>query len=436
LDVDEVLASYARAPRPDEQRCEAIGREAKPGIGTHGTRPRASPARLAVRFRVALFARASLWCPDPALPAGGSPAMSDEKTESPTEKKLRDARLQGAALKSQDIVDSMSLLAVVVLMMSATSWLASHFNDILAEGLAFVTGPHDDTALLSALWRILRSTLIVSLTVVAVAAGAALLALAIQVGFHPTLKPVTPRLDNVNPVAGLKRLFSLRSLLDLAKSIVKGLIFLWIGGLVLSWLLPIALAAAYQPIRELAHLAWQACLRLLQFWLGVYLVLGLIDWFIQRMVFLRSQRMSKDEVKREHKNDEGDPIIKGERRKLQRAGGEGESSPKAAMRQATVLVTNPTHYAVALRYDPQDCPVPRILATGMDEQAAVLRELARREGVPIAANPPLARALYKAGPDAFIPEPLFEAVAAVLRWVLATSQLEHSPSLPQQASDP
>ncbi|VFR17126.1 Flagellar biosynthesis protein FlhB [plant metagenome] len=363
--------------------------------------------------------------------------MSEEKTESPTEKKLRDARLQGAALKSQDIVDSMSLLAVVVLMISATSWLAGHFNDILAEGLAFVDGDHDDTALLSALWRILRSALIASLAVVAAAAGAALLALALQVGFHPTLKPVTPRLENVNPVAGFKRLFSLRALLDLAKSIVKALIFLWIGGLVLAWLLPIALAAAYQPVRELAHLAWQACMRLLQFWLGVYLVIGLIDWFLQRMVFLRSQRMSKDEVKREHKNDEGDPIIKGERRKLQRSSADGpEPSPKAAMHQASVLVTNPTHYAVALRYHPQECPVPQILATGMDEQAAVLRELARREDVPIVANPPLARALYQAGPGAYIPEPLFEAVAAVLRWVLATAHLEQSSTLQQQASDP
>lgn len=363
--------------------------------------------------------------------------MSEEKTESPTEKKLHEARKQGSVSKSQDIADGVGLLAVVVVLTNTQPWITDNLHDIMREGLDFVAAPHhDDVALLAALWRMLRSALFMALPVLLAAALAALAALACQVGLHFTLDPIKPKFSNVNPTTGIKRVFSLRALLDLLKSVIKAVAFLWIGSLVLAWLLPLSLNSMYQPTRELAYLSWTACLTLLQLWLGVYVVVGIADYALQRMVFMRSQRMSKDEVKREHKSDEGDPVIKGERRKQQRWLSAGaEPAPQLAMRQASVLVTNPTHYAVALRYAPEEGGLPSVVASGQDKQAAVLRQLAREAGVPIVANPPLARALYRVASSHPIPEPLFEAVAAVLRWVHATEHLESAQPTPLPSPD-
>jgi type III secretion protein U len=132
-------------------------------------------------------------------------------------------------------------------------------------------------------------------------------------------------------------------------------------------------------------------------------------------MFLKKMKMSKDEVKREHKNQEGDPRIKGERRRLARE--MATAPPPSKVGMANMMVVNPTHYAVAVRYAPDEHPLPRVIAKGMDEQAAQLRYAARDAGVPIIGNPPVARALYKVGVDQPIPEELFETVAAILRWV-------------------
>jgi len=139
---------------------------------------------------------------------------------------------------------------------------------------------------------------------------------------------------------------------------------------------------------------------------------------LQRWTFLRSQRMSKDEVKQEHRNADGDPHIKQERRKLARemARGGNRAGP-AVIARANAVVVNPTHYAVAIRYVPEEYPLPVVLAKGLDAEALQLRQAAMHYDVPIVANPPVARALHKIEVNAPIPEEMFEVVAAILRWV-------------------
>jgi type III secretion protein U len=160
---------------------------------------------------------------------------------------------------------------------------------------------------------------------------------------------------------------------------------------------------------------WTTVLRLLDVAAIVYLVIGAADYGIQKWQFLRQNKMTKDEVKRESKDREGDPRLKSERRKLAREF--ATTAPSLSMSRANMLVVNPTHYAVAVRYEPRETPLPIVIARGVDEQAATLRRIALSLSVPIVANPPVARALYKVPLYQPIPADLLEIVAAILRWV-------------------
>jgi type III secretion protein U len=147
----------------------------------------------------------------------------------------------------------------------------------------------------------------------------------------------------------------------------------------------------------------------------LFLVLGPVDYAIQRWQFMKEQRMSKDEVRREYKEQEGDPHVKGERQQLARE--LSQSDPAERVAGANAVIVNPTHYAVAISYHPGSSGLPVVVAKGVDEAALHIRRCAELSGVPIFGNPPLARALFKVQTDGTIPEELFEAVAAVLRWV-------------------
>jgi type III secretion protein U len=179
-------------------------------------------------------------------------------------------------------------------------------------------------------------------------------------------------------------------------------------------LLPILVVSGYGVPTAIGQTAWSSLLRLVLPCAVLFVVLGVADYVVQRLIFLKQQKMSKDELKREWKEDEGDPQLKGERKALARE--IAFSNPKAAVATANAVVVNPTHYAVALRYAPDECGLPVVVARGVDADAAVIREAAVAAGVPIIGNPPLARALYRVGVNSTVPEPLLEAVAVVLRW--------------------
>jgi type III secretion protein U len=160
---------------------------------------------------------------------------------------------------------------------------------------------------------------------------------------------------------------------------------------------------------------WQAASHVLWIGVAVFVAVAPIDFLIQHILFIKGQMMSKDEVKREFKGQEGDPEIKGQRKRL--ALELSNEAPRQAVAKADALVVNPTHYAVAIRYRADEAGVPLVLAKGVDDAALALRRHAEELGVPIFANPPLARALHKVPLDHAVPEELFEAVSVVLRWV-------------------
>jgi type III secretion protein U len=341
--------------------------------------------------------------------------MSDDKTEEPTEAKLEKAREKGEIAKSEDLTHAVSLLGTLlaILLFGHSAW--ERMQALVQRGIGFGDGDlplvelyeRSTDMALDAIWIVLPIILAASVFSIA--------GLLVQVGVHLAPKAVELQLEKVNPATGIKRVFSAKSLLSFVQMLVKALILgaaLWQVSVAL---LPLLAAAAHQSVANLAVLAWFALQKLFAVALLLFLVLGPVDYAIQRWQFMKEQRMSKDEVKREYKEQEGDPLVKGERQQLARE--LAQSDPAERVAGANAVIVNPTHYAVAILYHAGSTALPVVVAKGADEAALHIRRCAELSGVPIFGNPPLARALFKVPTDAAIPEELFEAVAAVLRWV-------------------
>ncbi|MCG1042855.1 type III secretion system export apparatus subunit SctU [Mycetohabitans sp. B8] len=342
--------------------------------------------------------------------------MSDEKTEQPTEKRLRDARRDGQVAKSTDLTDAVVLCSVIATVVAAATTFSDAFRSLIHTALDFVTTDRSLDTLVAWLVKLGQESLIVIVPCVFAAALSAFAALFGQVGFQISTKPVTPNPMAVSPASGLKRIFSLRTLVDLGKSLLKATLVMCVMWVTIRGLIPLIATSLYQPLPELCRLLWSVFLKLLAVAALVFVIIGAFDFRLQHMLFIRQMRMSKDEIKREYKQQEGDPQLKGERKRIARQWAQ-EAPPRLRVGLANALIVNPTHYAVAIRYAPSEYPLPLVIAKGQDESAAELRRAAVQARVPIIGNPPVARALHRVEIDEPIPEELFEAVVAILRWV-------------------
>ena len=342
--------------------------------------------------------------------------MSDDKTEEPTESKLHKSREEGQVAKSADLAKAFSLLGVVIALHLMAEGVSVRLRAIVKLGLDFGDG---DLPMIDIYKRfadmVLQALLIVGPLVVVAALFAALGMMA-QVGLQVAMAAVTPKPEKLDPVAGVKKIFSVKSLLDLLQMIFKAAVLGAVMWQLIVGLMPMIGGSSYQSVDGIGTIAWSAVAKVLAIALGLFLVFGPIDYAIQRWQFMKDQRMSKDEVKREHKGQEGDPQLKGQRKQIAH---EMANAPpqRKAVATADAVVVNPTHYAVAVRYRPDEAGLPIVVAKGVDEAALQIRRLAEDLGVPVFANPPLARALHKVPQGGAVPEELFEAVAAVLRWV-------------------
>ncbi|MFM0099823.1 type III secretion system export apparatus subunit SctU [Paraburkholderia nemoris] len=341
--------------------------------------------------------------------------MADEKTEEPTDKKLRDARRDGETVKSPDLSFAVLLIAASLGFAVAGPAMGEHLRAMvhIALDVREVNRPTYD--LRGALVGIATQAALLLFVPVGAAVVTAIGAVAAQVGFQVSLKPLEPKFSAINPGSGLKRMFSMRAMVDLAKMLVKAAIIgaaLWKTLLALA---PLIVGVAYEPVPDLIQISWSALCRLFAVGGVLYLVLGVADYAVQHWLFIRDHRMSKDDIKRENKDSEGDPHLKGKRKQVARE--IVESNPETKVAGAQAVIVNPTHYAVAVRYMPDEYELPRVVAKGVDADAFEIRQMAMRHGVPIVGNPPLARALYLVPLDDAIPESCFKAVAAVLAWV-------------------
>jgi type III secretion protein U len=341
--------------------------------------------------------------------------MSDEKTEEPTSKKLRDARQKGQTAQSKDVASTASLVAVF-------AWFYATWNDTQARLVELIGSParfHGqpfEVALAGVAGACGHTLVVVCLPIVFIAAFAGVAATFAQVGPLLAFETVKPDISKLNPIEKLKQMFSMKNLIELLKSLAKVGLLTWACWHVLSSSLEAFVRA---PLLGLdgALAAFKMTMVSLAIWITAgYVGLSAIDWWLARRQFRKQLMMSKEEIKKEYKESEGDPHVKGHRKQLHKEMVLGDAPAKT--KKATVLVTNPTHKAVALLYEPGEHRLPVILAKGEGHMALRMIAAAEEAGVPIMRNIPLARALFKEGAvDDYIPAELIEPVAEVLRWV-------------------
>lgn len=344
--------------------------------------------------------------------------FAGERTEQATPRRREEARRRGQVARSPELAPALLLLGVfgAFTVAGAGTWdgLAKFMHDWLTQlSAARDLAPEDVQALFP---RVFLEAAKAALPVALVALVIGLVAEFVQVGFHFSLQPLVPNFDRINPLSGLQRMFSRRSLFELAKSLVKAGIVGFVTYRVIRQQADALPQLAALPLPEIAALIVQMTLSiLLQAGLALLVLAGLDYWF-QRYEFEQSIMMTRQEVKEEMRQSEGDPRVRSRLRERQRALARRRMMQEVP--RADVVVTNPTHYAVALRYDAQRMAVPEVVAKGQGFLALKIREVAEQNGVTVVEKPPLARALYAAVEvGQGIPSNLYQAVAEVLAFV-------------------
>ncbi|WP_445157853.1 flagellar biosynthesis protein FlhB [Halomonas sp. E14] len=343
-------------------------------------------------------------------------SSDQEKTEEATPRRLEKAREEGQVARSRELTTFMLLLGGVVGMWSMGAMLYDQLGLVMEQAFlferrqAFETGP-----MLVKVLDLGQRTLITMLPLFLLLTLVALVAPVMLGGWLMSAKSLKPQLSKLNPLKGLKRMFGTQALVELFKAVAKSTL---IGGVGMAYLyvhrgeyLSLMDQPTTQALARALMMAAQACGLMVL----TLLVVILIDVPYQLWSHSKKLRMSKEEVKREHKESEGDPHVKARIRSQQQAMARNRMMSKVP--EADVIITNPTHYAVALRYDEQRMGAPRVVAKGTELVAARIRELGQEAGVPLLQAPPLARALYHhVDLDQEIPFDLYTAVAEVLAW--------------------
>jgi flagellar biosynthesis protein FlhB len=340
-----------------------------------------------------------------------------EPTEAPTPRRLADARRRGQVAFSRDFGGAVALGAVFAVLLGLGPALAAELTSYFDAAFrrAAVAGASYEAAGRSALWAALRVLALPVVAAFAVGMGVNLL----QTGGLLSLEPVRPDLTRLSPAASLTRLFGKQAALELVKAVAKIALLAAVGWVVLRSLIPdvVALAGATPPVL-LAGLG--ALSQRVIFWmLLVTVVMGVADYLLVRGSHLRSLRMTRDEVRREYKESEGDPSHRAERQRLHRE--LLEQRMVEDVRKADFVVVNPDHIAVALRYDQEGQSAPLVVAKGQRLVAERIKQVAREAGVPIFRDVSLARALREVEEGDEIPEALYQAVAEILRVVYEVS---------------
>ncbi|MBI4279177.1 MAG: flagellar biosynthesis protein FlhB [Armatimonadetes bacterium] len=343
--------------------------------------------------------------------------MSSQRTEAATPRRRTEARQRGNVARSQDLASSVSLLAglaagAITLPYGIRAFSAYMVDTVASAATAATTAPAFHTVFGVGAWagaRLLGPVLLAS-------GVAGIVVNLAQTGGLFTFKPVEPQLDRLNPVRALARLFSLRTLAESIKSIAKlTALTVIITGAVRNALPSLPGAVTAGPGAMLALLGST------MFGVAVrgavaLVVIGALDYMYQRFEWERSLRMTKQEVKEDLRETEGDPLVRSRIRSRQRD--LARRRMMADVPKATVVVTNPTHIAVALRYQPREMAAPVVVAKGAQLIAERIKQIAARHGVPVVENQPLARALFKSVPIGKpIPPALYHAVAEVLAMI-------------------
>lgn len=342
-----------------------------------------------------------------------------EKTEQPTSKRLSDAREKGQIAKSPDLTAAVDLVAALLLVYYFGSWLTAGLRELLRRSLAGEM-PGGDAAgvggvVRDAAWSFVQAGVLAAPAMVAMGAVVVMAHLP-QTQFLLTLEPLRPKLERLSPVEGLGRLFSKRSVVKTTLHTAKLTLIAAVVYLVVARRMPELAALPNLPLLGALDRMFMLVVEVAAYALAIMLTIGLVDYAYQRWQHTQDLRMTKQQVKEEFKSSEGDPDVK--RRRAQIAREMATQRARRAVPKADVVVTNPTHFSVAIQYDAEKMAAPTVVAKGADFMAFRIREIAAAHGVPIVEKPPLARALYaqvEVGRE--VDAEFYEAVAEVLAYV-------------------
>ncbi|NWF97649.1 MAG: flagellar biosynthesis protein FlhB [Nitrospirae bacterium] len=336
-------------------------------------------------------------------------AEFQEKTEKATPRRKQKAREKGQIARSRELISMASTAGMVLMFYFSGNTFMSRIEEMMRKLLGFQYGRNPEIAMKYALSEMMW----ILMPFLAIAFTFALFAGALQGGL--VLKPLSMELERLNPLGGIKRLFSTTGLVELLKSLFKFIVGGFVMYLVLKNLMNFLPFASSLEVQEITSVTGRILLKAILIIFLIFFIFAVLDYFYQRWSFERSLKMTREEVKQEFKETEGDPIVKSRIKSIQR-----ELARKRMMQEvpkATVVITNPTHLAVALKYVKDDMAAPLVIAKGAGYIAEKIKEIARNHRIPIIEDKPLARALYKLEIDTFIPPELYRAVAKIIAYI-------------------
>lgn len=342
-----------------------------------------------------------------------------DKTEEPTEHKLQEARKKGQVMKSQEVISATLLLAITATMIGCGSFMLNNIRE-MCEYIWGLVPVYDMASrdLFADILYIMTNILITLAPLLVVGFITAIVVNVAQVKFIFSTESLKPSLNKINPLEGFKRIFGMKSLMELVKQLAKLGIVGYICYKVVSVALPELISAPNMPLLSTLGIVGTTVKSLVMKVLMGMIVIAAVDYVFQKKQFMKQMKMSMQEIKDEYKDTEGNPQIKGKMRQLMRQGAQGGGQMKNVP-DASAVVTNPTHFAVALRYKQGEDPVPIVVAKGEDLIAQQIKLVAEDHEVPIVENVELARALFKACEvEGAVPTELYKAVAEVLAYVI------------------
>jgi len=344
--------------------------------------------------------------------------MADEdsgnRTEKPTPQRLKKARKEGDISKSKELTSTVLVLVWLVMIWLMLPVMRDRIGALVDASIEAMRQPFviaapalGMQAVTTGLWILLPLLF-----------GSVFLGLLIEfLQAGPVLAPkkAKPDLKHINPMSGLKKVFSKDNLVEVAKALIKSSALIGIFVVVLFNYVPQLAALPLGRPASVGELLWASGIRIGVWVIFVFFFISALDVFYQRFSFMKKMRMSIRDIRQETKENEGDPYIKGRRRQLHHEW--AQQNMLSSVRRSSVVVTNPTHLAIALYYEPGETELPMVVAKGEDYEAKLIREAAEEAGVPIMRNVELARGLYeRAELDDYLPAEFFEAVAELLRW--------------------
>ena len=338
--------------------------------------------------------------------------MSAEKTEQPTPKKLRDARKKGQVAKSKEVSGTFGLLLVLATLWFMSDTYLNAIQEMVILPSKVYNEPFQD-AFKIVTTGILEKSILLLLPLVGVSMLGAIIGNVMQFGFLIAGESIKPDIKKISPIGGFKKIFAIKNLVEFFKSVIK-IVFLSIvvyyvikGSLGDMINMPYCGSSCILPITGIL------LKKLLIYAIAAFVVIAVLDFLFEKQQFTKQNKMSKDEVKREHKESEGSPEIKGKRKEIhQEILNEAENTKKS-----DVVIKNPTHLAIGLHYNQDVTPLPVVTVKGRGGRARFIIKIAEKEGIPILENVPLAHALFDTDIASYIPSELIEPVAEVFRWV-------------------